>query len=61
MMKSPLITAMISIILFFGGLVVNSLLDAHDKIDDLNARVVRLETIIHMDGLDQLYFGVWRK
>jgi len=52
---------MISIILFFGGLVVNSLLDAHDKIDDLNARVVRLETIIHMDGLDQLYFGVWRK
>ena len=51
-MKGPLLTAMISIILFFGGLVVNSLLDAHDKVDDLNARIVRIETIIRLDGLD---------
>ena len=51
-MKGPLITAMISIILFFGGLVVNSLIEARDQIDELNSRVVRLEAIISFDGLD---------
>lgn len=51
-MKGPLLSAMITIILFFGGLVVNSLIDARDEIDDLRGRVVRLETIIHMDKLD---------
>ena len=52
MIPTPLLTAMITIILFFGGLIVNSLLDARDRIEELNGRLVRLETIISLDGLD---------
>lgn len=51
-MKGPLITAMISIILFFGGVFVNSHLEARNQIDELNSRVVRLEVIISFDDLD---------